>query len=90
MKGKDCVVINRSIVGASEMLQRGRVVRQVQSLLSTWRSESTSLPTYLTCISSGNDQVSPYAPVHRTDAFAARYITVHASIFIKARTLPRV
>lgn len=49
MKGKDCVVTNRSIVGASEMLQRGRMVRQVPSPLSTQRSESTgtSLPTCL-------------------------------------------
>lgn len=45
MKGKDCVVTNRSIMGESEMLQRGRVVRQVPSPLSIWRSESTSLPT---------------------------------------------
>lgn len=35
MKGKDCVVTNRSIVGASDMLQRGRVVRQVPSPIST-------------------------------------------------------
>lgn len=42
MKGKDGVVTNRSIVGASEMLQRGRMVRQVPSPLSTWRSESIS------------------------------------------------
>lgn len=87
MKGKDCVVTNRSIVEHQRCYKEGGWFAKSRLL---FRYGGLNLPPYLHVYSRATIRCLHMHLSTGTDAFAARYITVHTSIFIKARTLPRV